>query len=186
MPSAVILAAAVALTAVLAEERTTCVAGNCAVADRADRVRGALFGTFVADALSMPVHWYYDTRQLAADYGFVTDYLAPQARHAGSIMGKSSTGGHGRGGQSGDIIGRVINHGKRDLWLRPSVHYHVGMRAGENTLNAGVARVAMGSVVDLYAAGGDVAQFDPAVFLDRYGVFVTVVRLEPAALFALN
>ena len=131
MPSAVILAAAVALTAVLAEERTTCVAGDCAVADRADRVRGALFGTFVADALSMPVHWYYDTRQLAADYGFVTDYLAPQARHAGSIMGKSNTGGHGRGGQSGDIIGRVINHGKRDLWLRPSVHYHVGMRAGE-------------------------------------------------------
>ena len=29
-----------------------------------DRKKGALFGLFVADSVAMPVHWYYDRRQL--------------------------------------------------------------------------------------------------------------------------
>lgn len=37
----------------------------------------------------------------------------------GSIMSVSNTGGHGRGGQGGRIIGDVINHGKHDRWGKP-------------------------------------------------------------------
>ncbi|EFN58988.1 hypothetical protein CHLNCDRAFT_137616 [Chlorella variabilis] len=106
-----------------------------------DRVRGALWGVYIADALSMPVHWYYDVRALQRDYGRITTYQAPKERHPGSIMSVSNTGGHGRGGQGGRIIGDVINHGKHDRWGKSGVHYHEGMAAGENTLNALCARL---------------------------------------------
>lgn len=56
-------------------------------------------------------------------------------------MSVSNTGGHGRGGQSGRIIGDVINHGKHEFWGKSNVHYHQGMRAGENTLNAVCTRL---------------------------------------------
>lgn len=39
-------------------------------------------------------------------------------------MHLSSTGGHGRGDQSGTVIGDVINHGKRQFWGVPGMHYH--------------------------------------------------------------
>lgn len=40
-------------------------------------------------------------------------------------------------------VGDVINHGKHDFWGRPGVHYHQGMKAGENTLNALCARLVL-------------------------------------------
>ena len=42
----------------------------------ADRAAGALAGLFIGDALAMPVHWYYDTRRLAAAAA-VWDVLLP-------------------------------------------------------------------------------------------------------------
>ncbi|KAK9804892.1 hypothetical protein WJX72_010538 [[Myrmecia] bisecta] len=112
----------------------------------ADRVHGALWGIFIADSLSMPVHWYYDTRQLQRDFGFITGYHGPKAKHPGSIMSVSNTGGHGRGGQEGRVVGDIINHGKRERWGKPGVHYHEGMQAGANTLNALCARVTVRSM----------------------------------------
>ena len=41
------------------------------------------------------------------------------ARPAGSIMSVSNTGGHGRGGTGGRIIGDVINHGRHERWGKP-------------------------------------------------------------------
>ena len=74
-------------------------------------------GIYIADSLSMPVHWYYDVRALQRDYGRITGYQAPRERHPSSIMALSSTSGHGRGGQEGPrIIGDIINHGKHDRW----------------------------------------------------------------------
>eukprot|EP00047_Mylnosiga_fluctuans_P003944 m.231872 g.231872 ORF g.231872 m.231872 type:complete len:379 (-) comp12272_c0_seq1:46-1182(-) len=104
------------------------------------RVRAALWGLYIFDALSMPVHWYYNVQQLQADFGLITSYHAPRAVHPGSIMAVSNTGGHGRGGQQGNIIGTVINHGKKQYWGKAGVHYHQGMQPGENTLNALCAR----------------------------------------------
>ncbi len=59
---------------------------------------------------------YYDVGRLQRDFGRITDYHPPKKEHPGSIMAVSNTGGHGRGGQSGRIIGDVINHGKHQFW----------------------------------------------------------------------
>ncbi|GFH33012.1 uncharacterized protein HaLaN_32321, partial [Haematococcus lacustris] len=91
----------------------------------------------------MPVHWYYNPDDIVRDFGGITKYEAPKARHPSSIMSLSNTGGHGRGDQRGRIIGDVINHGKHAFWGRSNVHYHQGMAAGENTLNALCMRLVM-------------------------------------------
>eukprot|EP00887_Chlorella_sp_A99_P008172 scaffold12.g8172.t1 len=162
-------------------------------------------GLLVADALAMPVHWYYSTAALRRDFGRITDYQRPKALPcavasppgcavpvfgvriparallhalkfrssfhppsgaAGSIMSVSNTGGHGRGGQQGRIIGDVICHGKRDRWGVPGVHYHEGMEAGENTLNALCARLVMRGMA---ARGGWIEEG----FLQEYVSFMT-------------
>ena len=40
----------------------------------------ALWGIFIADALSAPAHWYYDTAALMADYGTIRGYVAPKKK----------------------------------------------------------------------------------------------------------
>merc|ERR1719320_1254133 len=90
----------------------------------------------------MPVHWMYDLRNLKRDYGEIKGYVKPKDRFEGSIMNKSNTGGGGRGSFKGNIIGTVINHGKKKFWVRgENNHYHIGMAAGENTLEAQLTRL---------------------------------------------
>ena len=115
--------------------------------NKVERMRGALWGMFIGDALAMPVHWFYNPADIVAQFGRVTGYVAPQATHPSSIMSLHSTGSSGRGGQTGKIIGDVINHGKREFWGKKSVHYHQGMAPGENTLNALCARYGWPGVV---------------------------------------
>ena len=43
--------------------------------------QAALWAIFVGDALSMPVHWYYDTAELKRQFGTITDYQAPNHSH---------------------------------------------------------------------------------------------------------
>lgn len=97
----------------------------------ADRIRGSLFGLYVADATAMPVHWMYNLYQLQRDYGTITGYVKPKDQFEGSIMNLSNTGGGGRGSDQGDIIGSVINHDKKKYWGRGgNFHYHLGLDAG--------------------------------------------------------
>ena len=42
--------------------------------NKTDRMRGALWGMFVGDALAMPVHWYYSIATLWQDFGQIKDY----------------------------------------------------------------------------------------------------------------
>ena len=100
-----------------------------------ERLRGMLWGMFVGDALAMPVHWYYDVAALQRDFGSVRDYQAPCDYHPNSIMSLADTGAAGRGSQEGEVVGRVILHGKKHLWGQPNRHYHAGLHAGDNTLN---------------------------------------------------
>ena len=118
----------------------------------ANRVRGSYLGLLIADSLSMPVHWYYNPGHIQRDYGRITTFQPPKAAHPSSIMQLSNTGGAGRGAQTGSIIGDVINHGKKQFWGVPNMHYHQGMRAGENTLNALVARLLVRTMVGLPGA----------------------------------
>jgi ADP-ribosyl-[dinitrogen reductase] hydrolase len=45
-------------------------------------------GSLVADALAMPVHWYYDREALRRDYGTVDRYVAPRRHHPEGYMHK--------------------------------------------------------------------------------------------------
>jgi len=92
----------------------------------------------------------YDLNLLRRDYGVIRKYEKPKDRFVGSIMNLSNTGGGGRGSDQGDIIGSVINHGKKQYWVRGgNYHYHLGLQAGENTLEAQLTRLLVRSITEL-------------------------------------
>ena len=81
-------------------------------------------------------------------------------------MNLSNTGGGGRGSDQGEIIGTIINHGKKKYWGRGlNYHYHVGLQAGENTLEGQLARLLIRTI-----SKGD---FTPQKFLEEYVKFMT-------------
>ncbi len=132
----------------------------------ADRMRGALWGMFIGDALAMPAHWYYNIAALWEDFGQIRDYQAPKSHHPNSIMALANTGKAGRGTQEGDVVGNVILKGKKHHWGQANRHYHQGMQAGDNTLNALCARVLLRSLT----ANG---HYDATDFLRQYIRFMT-------------
>ena len=112
--------------------------------------------------------WYYDAGRIKSDFGRggITKYEAAVEHFPGSIMALSNTGGAGRGSNDGDIIGTVINHGKKKYWARGgNFHYHHGLRPGENTLEAQLFRLvareltASGGAVDVDALRGAYVEF---------------------------
>lgn len=132
-----------------------------------DRKKGALFGLYVADATAMPVHWMYSLYQLQRDYGVLRGYVKPKDQFEGSIMNLSNTGGGGRGSDKGDIIGDVINHGKKKYWGRGlNYHYHIGLDAGENTLEAQLTRLLARGIIEK-------GEFDKQYWLQQYIAFLT-------------
>ncbi len=131
-----------------------------------DRIRGSLWGMMVGDALAMPVHWYYRLSELQRDFGVIRDYQAPKEVHPSSIMSLSSTSSAGRGNQAGNVVGDVILKGKKHHWGPAGRHYHQGMQAGENTLNALCARLVLRSLCRMKA-------HDTADFLAAYVQFMT-------------
>jgi hypothetical protein len=104
-------------------------------------------------------------------------YRDPPKSHPGAIMSLHSTGGQGRGGQTGSVIGDVINHGKKRFWGAAGTHYHNCLRAGDNTLNALCLRLAARAVAEpsapyfSEAAGGDAGH--AGRFLKSYVAFMT-------------
>lgn len=134
--------------------------------NKSDRMRGALWGMFIGDALAMPVHWYYNIAALWQDFGVIRDYQAPKLHHPNSIMALANTAKAGRGNQEGDIVGNVILKGKKEHWGKANRHYHQGMQAGDNTLNLLCARVLMRSL-------NAVGDYDPKIFLQEYIGFMT-------------
>jgi ADP-ribosylglycohydrolase len=134
--------------------------------NKSDRMRGALWGIFVGDALAMPVHWYYNIAALWQDFGQIRDYQAPKVHHPNSIMALANTAKSGRGSQDGGIVGEVILKGKKHHWGQANRHYHQGMQAGDNTLNLLCARVLLRS---LNAKG----YYDSTDFLHEYICFMT-------------
>ncbi|MGM0633967.1 MAG: ADP-ribosylglycohydrolase family protein [Pseudomonadota bacterium] len=134
------------------------------------RATAALQNLFVADALAMPVHWFYRLHDIETAYpDGIRDFQDAPAHHPSSIMSLHSTAKGGRGGQGSgrQIVGDVILKGRRDRWGKRNGHYHAGMKAGENTLNAHCARVLMRSL----AAGGGHWHRDR--FLSDYIDFMT-------------
>ena len=90
-------------------------------------LQNAFLGSLVGDAISMPVHWYYDRNALDRDYGDFDDYLAPKKNHPDSILWRSS---YHPINSKADIL-----HEQKKYWGTRGVHYHQFLQAGENTLN---------------------------------------------------
>ena len=143
------------------------------------RAVAALQGLFVGDSLAMPVHWFYrrwDIEQAFA--GGIRQLESPPRHHPSSIMALHSTRQGGRSRSTGaatqqrEIVGDVILKGKRQFWGQANMHYHQGMQAGDNTLNAHCARVLMRGLAS--TAG----RYQRDLFLSDYITFMTA---DPAA-----
>ena len=122
----------------------------------------AFVGALVADAMAMPVHWYYDQRALLRDYpefagADPTAYVPPRSPHADSILWRSS---YTPLNEKGEIL-----HDQAKYWGQRGIHYHQFLRPGENTLNYQLA-VELAAIVR--RSGG----YAPEAWLDRYVTFM--------------
>ncbi|MBU0602765.1 MAG: ADP-ribosylglycohydrolase family protein [Gammaproteobacteria bacterium] len=118
------------------------------------RFEAAWWGSFIGDALAMPVHWYYTRERIATDYGTLTGYVAPHNPHPDSALSRSS---YTATGATDDIL-----HEQAVYWGGPSdIHYHQFLAAGENTLNVQIAALLAHSLID---CGG----YDQSDFARRY------------------
>ncbi|MCU0842689.1 MAG: ADP-ribosylglycohydrolase family protein [Thiobacillaceae bacterium] len=117
----------------------------------------ALLGSLVADALAMPVHWYYDRAALVRDYGELDRCQPPRNPHPDSILWRSSY-------QALNPRGEIL-HDQAAYWGQRGVHYHQFLVAGENTLNFQLARL-------LYAQIRTEGGYDPDRWLATYQDFM--------------
>lgn len=118
-----------------------------------DLSRSPLAGSLVADAIAMPVHWYYDREALRRDYGEISGYLPPKSPHPDSILWRSR---YEPAGPRGDILREQARY-----WGERGIHYHQFLQAGENTLNA---RLALELATCIREEGG----YDADRWLERY------------------
>jgi len=122
----------------------------------------AFLGALVADAVAMPVHWYYNQQALLRDYpefaaAAVAGYVAPRSPHADSILWRSS---YTPANEKGDILREQAKY-----WGQRGIHYHQFLAAGENTLNYQLA-------TELAALVRGDRDYDPERWLDRYVAFM--------------
>lgn len=138
-----------------------------------NRAKASLASLFVGDALAMPVHWFYNPEDIERAFsGGIQRLEAAPEVHPSSIMCLHSKRRGGRaarkkGGDSREIIGEVILKGRGHLWGQANRHYHHGMQAGDNTLNAHCARVLIRSIITNAGA------YDPVRYLEAYIKFMT-------------
>jgi len=122
--------------------------------------QNAFLGSLVGDAVSMPVHWYYNTDQLDKDYGDFQDYMAPKSYHPDSILWRSKCNPSGTKDN--------IYHNQSKYWGMKGIHYHQFLQSGENTLNLKLS-------VELYKTIISKGRFNLEDWLNRY----TEVMLTP-------
>lgn len=118
-----------------------------------DRFHHAFLGSLVADAVSMPVHWYYDREALRAEYGEITGYLAPKHPQTGSILWRSH---YTPLNEKGEIL-----HEQAVFWGQRDIHYHQFLEAGENTLNFKLA-------AELVRFSENLGGYDPDAWIAHY------------------
>jgi len=126
----------------------------------ADHALRAFAAALVADAVSLPVHWYYDQPAIDRDYPALaaaataaSPYLAPRNPHPDSILWRSSWTPPA---PRFDILREQAVH-----WGRRGVHYHQFLAAGDSTLNARLA-------AELYALVKRDRDYDPERWLEHY------------------
>ena len=115
--------------------------------------KNSMLGSLAADALAMPVHWYYDTQKLDRDYGRLTSYVAPQNPHSDSILWRSR---YIPRNARGNIL-----HDQIKYWGQREIHYHQFLAAGENTINYQLGK-------ELYLTILKHGVYDSDKWLERY------------------
>lgn len=136
------------------------------------RATAALQLSFIADALAMPVHWFYNPLDIYKAFpGGIKKFEAAPVFHPSSIMNLHSTNAGGRGiqksGSTPQVVGDIILKGKHQYWGIANQHYHRGMSAGENTLNLYCMRV----LILCIANNG--WRYNGSIFLRDYIQFMT-------------
>ena len=156
-------------------------------------MKNALWGLFIGDALAMPAHWFYSLDNLKKAFGNgkgVTEYHDAPHPHPDSFMVGM---GYEPDVEKAKSLGRPYDilqsgnkkfyettyskleierneregeHGNAAPSLENRFHYHHGMKAGENTLAAQLARVLMRSVVKK-------GFYDEKTFLEDFVSFMT-------------
>lgn len=125
------------------------------------RAMAALKLIYVADALSMPVHWFYNPQDIINAFpGGIRKFEAAPKQHPHDFLSLPAATGK-------QIVGDVILKDKRKFWGVPNQHVHQGMQAGENTLNAHCARLVTRTLI------GNSGHYDANKFLDSYIAFMT-------------
>lgn len=146
------------------------------------RISNALWGLFVGDALSMPVHWYYNRGNIDRDFdGGVTGFETARHPHPESHMvglayrpDLSTANSLGRPhdilhnharfyetNYSERSIEQKEEHGNALPGMEERYHYHHGLSAGDNTLGAQLVRVLLRSIVERET-------YDPEHFVTRF------------------
>jgi ADP-ribosyl-[dinitrogen reductase] hydrolase len=135
-----------------------------------DPATAPFLGSLAADAVAMPVHWYYDQAALDRDYPELaaraageagqSPYLAPKNPHSGSILWRSQW-------TPPDSQHDILRE-QAAYWGKRGVHYHQFLEAGENTLNFRLA----GELLDMVRRDRG---YDAEKWLDRY----VTLMLEP-------
>ncbi|QPG06169.1 ADP-ribosylglycohydrolase family protein [Salinimonas marina] len=164
-----------------------------------ERVVAALKNAFIADALAMPVHWFYNPADILKVFpNGIRHFEDAPSFHPSSIMSLHATTQGGRARDSAPsekyIVGDVILKGKQQFWSGANQHYHQGMKAGENTLNAQCARVLLRALSHRYDRDTFLQNYisfmcaDPPLHPDTYaesyhrGFFANLVAGKPAHL----
>jgi ADP-ribosylglycohydrolase len=125
------------------------------------RATAALKLTYVADALSMPVHWFYNPQDIFTAFpAGIQKFEAAPPSHPHNFLTLPDTKGK-------QIVGEVILKDKAKFWGVPHQHVHQSMQAGENTLNAHCARLVTRTLIE---NGG---HYDANIFLTNYIAFMT-------------
>lgn len=151
------------------------------------RIKNALWGLFIGDALAMPAHWYYNVTNIPKTFGGpVEKYESPKHPHVEAFLVggsyKPDVETAKKLGRKFDILhdhAKFYNTSYTDfdasgfekdekgmIAEKDRYHYHHGLKAGENTLNAHLVRLLMRHVVSN-------GKYNQAKFLREFVEFMT-------------
>lgn len=154
-----------------------------------DKIKNALWGLFISDSISMPVHWYYKRKYIKNEFGVIDGYNKASHPHPESFMVGNTYFPNldvaKKLGRPFDILHEHINfyntsysdlkinlqthdgeHKNPMPLLDERYHYHHGLEAGENTLGANLVRVLLRSIIK----NGEYSQDS---FLDDFILYMT-------------
>lgn len=157
------------------------------MSEKKQNIKNALWGLFISDALAMPAHWYYNTSNIPKYlFGPVEEFQSPPDTHVEAFMVGSKYSPDVKKARvlrrKFDILHEHVKFydttyndfeasgferdDKGMIRVKDRLHYHYGLKAGENTLNAHLVRVLMRQV---NASG----KYDPAKFIEDFITFMT-------------